>query len=83
AESICVRGQVNGNTISGTAVQTDEVTSVVSSGESFANFGPSSALALRRGRQVSSSQVRYGSALLNLNGFNRINAGTVVPPSGC
>ncbi|MEL7495721.1 MAG: hypothetical protein AAGJ95_17400 [Cyanobacteria bacterium J06554_11] len=83
AEAICVRGQVNGNTVSGAAVQTDQVASVISPGESFANFGSSSALALRRGRQVSRSQVRYGSALLNLNGFNRINAGTVIPPGGC
>lgn len=82
-EAICIRGQVNGNTVSGTAVQTGEGLSVVSTGESFANFGPSEALSLRRGLQVSSEQVRYRSALLNLAGLNRINAGTVVPPEGC
>lgn len=82
-EAICIRGQVNGNTVSGTAVQMGRGVSVVSPGESFANFGPSEALSLRRGRQVSSERVRYRSALLNLADLNRINAGTVVPPEGC
>ncbi|MBE9108664.1 hypothetical protein IQ273_04440 [Nodosilinea sp. LEGE 07298] len=82
-EAICVSGQVNGNTVSGTAIQTGQGLSVVSTGESFANFGPSEALSLRRGRRISSEQIRYDSALLNLAELNRINAGTVVPPGGC
>lgn len=83
AEAICISGQVNGNTVSGRAVQTVEGISVLSSGETFATFGPSEALSLRRGRQVSNEQVRYDSALLNLAGLNRINAGTALPPGGC
>ncbi|MFH7243775.1 MAG: hypothetical protein ACHWZW_13095 [Spirulina sp.] len=83
AEAICISGQVNGNTVSGRAVQTGEGISVLSSGETFANFGPSETLSLRRGRQVSDEQVRYGSALLNLAELNRINAGTALPPGGC
>lgn len=82
-EAICVQGQVNGNTVSGTAVQTLQGASVLSRGESFATFGSSEALAVRRGRQVNRQVVRYDSALLNLAGLNRINAGSVLPPSGC
>lgn len=82
-EAICVSGKVNGNTVSGTASQTGQGVSVVSSGDTFANFGSSDALALRRGRQINRQQVRYDSALLNLAGLNRINAGTVLPPEGC
>ena len=82
-EAICVQGQVNGNTVSGTAVQTLQGASVLSTGQYFATFGPSEALAVRRGRQVSRQVVRYDSALLNLAGLNRINAGSVLPPSSC
>lgn len=82
-EAICVNGQVNGNTVSGRAVQTGEGVSVLSEGATFAKFGPSEALSLRRGRQMGRHQVRYDSALLNLVGLNRINAGTIVPPGGC
>jgi len=45
-EAICVQGQVNGNTISGLAVQTLQGASVLSAGESFASFGPSGSLAM-------------------------------------
>ncbi|MEP0899165.1 hypothetical protein NC979_01220 [Leptolyngbya subtilissima AS-A7] len=82
-EAICVQGQVSGNTISGFAVQNLQGAKVLSTGETFQSFGPSSYLQVRRGRQVSPSVVRYGSALLNLNNLNRINAGSRVPPRGC
>ncbi|MBE9156165.1 hypothetical protein IQ265_04865 [Nodosilinea sp. LEGE 06152] len=82
-EAICVQGQVSGNTVAGMAVQTLQGASVISAGETFQNFGPSGYLQLRRGRQASPTVVRYGSALLNLNGLNRINAGSRVPPRGC
>jgi len=81
--AICVQGQVNGNTISGLAVQTLQGASVLSAGESFTSFGPSGALSVRRGRNVSRQVVRYDSALLNLAGLNRINAGSVLPSRGC
>ncbi len=82
-EAICVQGQVNGNTISGIAVQTLQGASVLSAGESFASFGSSGTLSIRRGRKISRQVVRYDSALLNLAGLNRINAGSVLPPMGC
>lgn len=82
-EAICVQGQISGNTVSGMAVQTLRGARAVSAGETFQNFGPSGYLQVRRGRQVSPGVVRYGSALLNLNGLNRINAGSRVPPMGC
>lgn len=81
-EAICVQGQVNGNTISGSAVQTLQGASVRSAGESFASFGPSKALSVRRGYKVNSQVVRYDSALLNLARLNRINAGSRTP-RGC
>ena len=82
-EAICVQGQVRGNTVSGFAVQNLQGARVSSAGETFQNFGPSGHLQVRRGRQISPVMVRYGSAQLNLNGLNRINAGSRVPPRGC
>ncbi|WP_155523999.1 hypothetical protein [Nodosilinea nodulosa] len=82
-EAICVQGQVSGNTVSGAAVQTLRGAQVISAGDTFKAFGSSGYLQVRRGRQVSPGVVRYGSALLNLNGLNRINAGSRVPPRGC
>ncbi|MBD1916228.1 MULTISPECIES: hypothetical protein [Cyanophyceae] len=82
-EAICIQGQVSGNTVSGFAVQNLQGAKVLSTGETFQSFGPSGYLQVRRGRQASSSVVRYGSALLNLNNLNRINAGSRVPPRGC
>jgi hypothetical protein len=82
-EAICVQGQVSGNTVSGMAVQTLRGARVISAGETFQSFGPSGHLQLRRGSQISPEVVRYGSALLNLNSLNRINAGSQLPPRGC
>lgn len=82
-EAICVEGRVNGNTVSGFAVQTLDGATVISEGETFAPFGPAGYLQVRRGFEVSPDVVQYNSALLNLNELNRINAGTRVPPSGC
>ena len=82
-EAICVQGQVSGNTVSGFAVQNLQGARVLSTGETFQSFGPSGYLQVRRSRQASPSVVRYGSALLNLNNLNRINAGSRVPPRGC
>jgi hypothetical protein len=82
-EAICVQGQVSGNTVAGFAVQNLRGARVSRTGETFQNFGPSSHLQVRRGRQISRDVVGYGSALLNLNGLNRINAGSRVPSRGC
>ncbi|MGL5080571.1 MAG: hypothetical protein ACRC8A_03705 [Microcoleaceae cyanobacterium] len=82
-EAICISGKVNGNTVTGMAVQKGRSLSVLSDGESFATFGPSGLLKVRRGRQINSQEVRYDSALLDLSGLNRINAGSVAPPKAC
>lgn len=82
-EAICVQGQVNENTITGISVQTLRGASVLSSGETFANFGPSDRLKVRRGRQIDQETVRYSSTLLNLENMNRINAGSLLPPGRC
>lgn len=81
-ETICVSGQANGNTVTGIAVQIGR-SGVLSSNDTFANFGPSSALKVRRGLRTAPQRVIYNSAILNLNGFNRINAGIIEPPGLC
>lgn len=75
-EAACVRGTVNGNTISGRAFSDNG--SIASRGETFANWGPASFLQVRRGVRAG-IQTRYSSAILNLNGLNRINAGDQAP----
>jgi len=82
-EAICVEGQVNGNIVTGLAVQTLQGATVRSGNSTFAPFGPAHRLFVRQGRQLAADTVRYGTVLLNLDGLNRINAGTVLPPSGC
>ncbi|NJL87830.1 MAG: hypothetical protein HC886_20565 [Leptolyngbyaceae cyanobacterium SM1_1_3] len=86
-QSICLQGQVNGNTVTGTALQRGDAgadpISVISSGETFTSFGPSGLLQVRRGRELTSETIRYNSAILNLGSLNRINAGSVLPPGGC
>ena len=82
-EAICVEGQLNGNTVTGTAVQTLQGATVRSGNNTFVPFGLADRLFVRQGRQVNDSRVDYGTVLLNLNGLNRINAGTALPPAGC
>lgn len=82
-EAICVQGQVNEDTVTGISVQNLSGAGVLSDGETFASFGPSDRLQVRRGRQINDTTVRYASTLLNLEGLNQINAGTVLPPRAC
>ncbi|NJO44388.1 MAG: hypothetical protein HC825_05755 [Oscillatoriales cyanobacterium RM1_1_9] len=82
-EAICVSGQINGDTVTGIAVQNLAPPVVLSNDDTFVNFGPSGLLKVRRGRQISPQKVRYDSALLDLKGLNRINAGAVAPPDAC
>lgn len=82
-EALCVQGQVNEDTVTGTSVQNLSGARVISTGETFKNFGPDSSVQVRRGRQIDSNTVRYSSTLLNLTGLNRINAGPRLPPSRC
>jgi hypothetical protein len=81
-EAICVQGQITGNTVAGIAVQ-GTPDPILSSGQAFANFGPSDYLKVRLGQRWDEQTVLYNSALLNLNGFNLINAGTALPPESC
>lgn len=78
AEAICVTGQVSGNTIAGRALSFNGTLS--NRGETFTSWGGSGTLQVRRARGTG-NQSRYESALLNLNGFNRINAGDRLPPT--
>lgn len=82
-EAICVQGQANDNTVTGISVQTLRGASVLSSRETFVNFGPSDRLKVRRGQQINRETVRYNSTLLNVAGMNQINAGTALPPRRC
>ncbi len=82
-EALCVQGQVNENTVTGISVQNMRGASVISGADTFESFGPSGRLQVRSGRQINPTTVRYSSTLLNLQGLNRINAGSRLPPSGC
>jgi len=79
-EAACVIGQVSGNTIAGFAYPADG--RITNTGATFTSWGPSGFLQVRRGQQ-GVNQPRYESALLNLNGFSRINIGSRVPPRSC
>ena len=71
----CVTGTLEGNTVSGQAFANSSGTFVIS--ENY--LGPS--LSLRLGG--ASGANRYDDATLDLNGFSRISAGTVAPPTRC
>lgn len=71
----CVAGTVQGNTVIGQAFTNSGGTAVLN--ENY--LGPS--LSLRLGTTGSGNQ--YDDAVLNLNGFSRINAGTTAPPAAC
>lgn len=73
--SACVTGSVDGNIVTGQAFTNHQGTNVL--GRRYLDLG----LALELGSQVASD--RYDNSVLNLNGFFRINAGTVVPPTRC
>ncbi|MEM7797167.1 MAG: hypothetical protein AAF579_22275 [Cyanobacteria bacterium P01_C01_bin.118] len=79
-ESICVTGRVSGNTVSGTAYPYDGTARDL--GETFATWGPATFLRVRRPRGEEGDQ-HYASAVLELNDFSKINAGSVLPPSSC
>jgi hypothetical protein len=51
-------------------------------GETFQAWNGTTFLEVRRS-QVTNGRGFYGGAILNLNGFSRINAGRVLPPRQC
>lgn len=89
--SICVTGQVNGNTISGQGLERFSINSAPPDDfdqNSLHDWRQEGFLKIGRGVAVSDrpadqKAVRYRSALLNLNNFYQYNAGTVLPPSEC
>ncbi len=93
--SICVQGQINENTVTGIALQQAPGARPIGTIDTFASFNASDRLKLRRGYQLGTRPInangtsyvlniiRYNSALLNMEGLNKINAGTRVPPERC
>ncbi len=79
-DSACIFGIANNNTVSGFAYPYSN--EVKPAGENFQSWGPSGFLQVRRSRTEGTINY-YGSALLDLADFNRINLGPVVPPSRC
>jgi len=79
-EAACIIGHVDGNTVAGFAYPANG--DITNTGNTFTSWGPSGFLQVRHGRQRG-RHPRYNSALLNLNGFSRINAGESAPPSSC
>ena len=79
----CVAGTIEGNTVTGKAY-TDNYGSS-SEGSTSIFLGPGRALLLGENDGSSSRTGAriYDSARLDLEGFSRINAGTVLPPESC
>jgi uncharacterized protein YecT (DUF1311 family) len=87
--TICISGDVSGNTVVGRAVEVSEPPfnpkdTIRSAGEEFAAWDlmGGSILKVRRGKKVG-NKIEYASALLNLSGLNRINTGTRPAPVSC
>lgn len=81
---ICLDGRVNGNAVSGVAAQdmAGNPAKVVSDTEDFAPWDWEQNLKVRRGK-VMGNKIKYYSALLDLNDFQRYNAGKELPPKTC
>ncbi|MEM9805198.1 MAG: hypothetical protein AAF959_07945 [Cyanobacteria bacterium P01_D01_bin.56] len=79
-KSICVTGRISGNTVTGQAYPGDGTARDLA--EEFSFWGPATFLQVRR-TQGSEGSRYYGSAILELNDFSRINAGSSLPPSSC
>lgn len=85
SRKICISGEVNVNTITGQAVELFENLSEVevqNSSEEFRNWDVDGSLQVRRGT-TEANKVIYKSAIFNLNGYNRTNTGTELPPMRC
>ena len=78
----CVTGEISGDRITGQAFSDD---AGFSQGESTAVFlGPGGYLQLGQSNGGPRAGIRrYENASLNLEGFSRINAGSVLPPESC
>jgi uncharacterized protein YecT (DUF1311 family) len=83
---ICVSGKVEGNKVIGEATQINESlfnsARVIGTNDTFAKWDSGGYLDVRRGKKQG-NKIQYSNAILNLNSFNRINAGSRVPPDSC
>jgi hypothetical protein len=79
----CVEGSIGGNTVSGFATVFRPLEEV-NKGENFEPLAiiPDGSLRVRRGK-VSKNSTKFFSALLNLNGYSKINLGDNKPPTKC
>ncbi|WP_017716098.1 lysozyme inhibitor LprI family protein [Kamptonema formosum] len=87
--TICMSGDISGNTVAGRAVEVSEPPfnpkdTIRSAGEEFVGWDllGGSILKVRRGKKVG-NKIEYASALMNLSGLNRINTGTRPAPVSC
>ncbi len=80
----CIEGLLGGNTVSGFAT-TYQAQQEFNKTDSFEPLGiiPDGALKVRRGTKVSEGRVRFASALLNLNGYSKIDLGKSKAPTSC
>ena len=87
--SVCLTGRVNGNTVSGQAVERLSPTSEPPEdlSEQLTSWRQEGFLQVGNGVYVDDRNrrdaIRYRSALLNLNNFYQYNAGAVLPPADC
>ena len=87
--SACLSGRVNGNTISGQAVERLAASSSAAEelSASLKSWRQEGFLKVGNGVYIDDlnrpDAIRYRSALLNLNNFYQYNAGAVSPPTNC
>ena len=89
--SLCLNGRVNGNTVSGQAVERfprgDNSPPEIPSDRSLTDWRQEGFLKVGQGVYVDDlnrpDAARYRSALLNLDAFYQYNAGVVSPPADC
>ncbi|MBE9031785.1 hypothetical protein IQ266_18790 [filamentous cyanobacterium LEGE 11480] len=81
---VCVEGMVAGNTMSGFAT-TYQALKKFNKSDTFEPLVviPDGSLKTRRGKQISNDRVRFPSALLNLNGYTKIDTAKSQAPSKC
>ncbi|MEL7038643.1 MAG: hypothetical protein AAFO04_23970 [Cyanobacteria bacterium J06592_8] len=85
SQKICISGEVNVNTITGQAIELFEnleEVEVKNSSEEFMNWDVAGSLRVRRST-TEANKVIYKSAIFDLNGYNRTNTGTELPPMRC
>lgn len=90
-DSLCINGQVNGNTVTGQGVeplsQNPELPLDLPKGDARADWSQEGWLEVGRAqlilRNEDPERIQYRSLIADLNGFYQYNAGTVLPPQSC